>query len=554
MLVGVGLAASGRADDLAKLVKKAVERSTLNQPGTKPFHLKATLALSPSPYKDPNMTGEIEYWWVSPSQFKREVRAPGFHQIAIIKDGQEWQENEGDYFPEWLRETAVALIEPVPNLDEVLKQSGGGEARSLFSSIHVSWTQSSTDGTVEKTMGCGISVDGRTGLLSFGSCLSWSAGLKDFKGFHGREVARTVQVGSPEVTATVTTLEDLGNLNLPSDFFATSAAGGDLHPLHTIVIGELALRRNLQNNEPFQWPPVKDGPLQGILTTEVVVDRAGSVRAVGSILSDNPALSEFASKSIWDMKFAPYLVDGEPVQVVSRITMPFKTVRPAGVDTFDSAHNYFERGRHVSFPAAVNGQAYILHATFQVKVAAGTIENGQYVDTWKSDDEWRREGTIGKSRFIRARHGEKRYLLSEGPDDGVLRVVLKAMEPIPAIDTLVESDWRMKWDTVDGVKTIRVLAGYESPDGTLDPEQARGYWFDESGKLIKTYFRGIETRRINFENFGGVAIAHEIRVLHDNKLGMLIRVTEVSAPAITPENIFDLRGHEWKRAFTDEVR
>jgi hypothetical protein len=145
MLVGVGLAASGRADDLAKLVKKAVERSTLNQPGTKPFHLKATLALSPSPYKDPNMTGEIEYWWISPSQFKREVRAPGFHQIAIIKDGQEWQENEGDYFPEWLRETAVALIEPVPNLEEVLKQSGGGEARSLFSSIHVSWTQSSTD-------------------------------------------------------------------------------------------------------------------------------------------------------------------------------------------------------------------------------------------------------------------------------------------------------------------------------------------------------------------------------------------------------------------------
>jgi hypothetical protein len=80
MLVGVGLAASGRADDLAKLVKKAVERSTLNQPGTKPFHLKATLALSPSPHKDPNMTGEIEYWWISPSQFKREVRTPGFHQ------------------------------------------------------------------------------------------------------------------------------------------------------------------------------------------------------------------------------------------------------------------------------------------------------------------------------------------------------------------------------------------------------------------------------------------------------------------------------------------
>lgn len=140
-LSGLGLSAPARPDDPAKLIRKAVELSTLNQPGTKPFHLKAILAPSPSPYKDPNMTGEIEYWWISPSQFKREVRTPGFHQIAIVKDGKEWQKNEGDYFPEWLRETAVALIEPVPNLDEVLKQSANGEARSLFGSTHVSWTE-----------------------------------------------------------------------------------------------------------------------------------------------------------------------------------------------------------------------------------------------------------------------------------------------------------------------------------------------------------------------------------------------------------------------------
>jgi hypothetical protein len=30
------------AEDMAHMVKKAVERSTLNQPGTKPFHLKAS--------------------------------------------------------------------------------------------------------------------------------------------------------------------------------------------------------------------------------------------------------------------------------------------------------------------------------------------------------------------------------------------------------------------------------------------------------------------------------------------------------------------------------
>lgn len=47
MLVAVlGLSVVGRADDPEKTVKKAVERSTLNQMGTKPFHLKAIIAPS----------------------------------------------------------------------------------------------------------------------------------------------------------------------------------------------------------------------------------------------------------------------------------------------------------------------------------------------------------------------------------------------------------------------------------------------------------------------------------------------------------------------------
>jgi len=551
MLVGVlASIASGRADDSEKLIKKAVERSTLNQAGTKPFHLRAVLAPSFERDRGSNRTGDVEIWWASPAQWRREVRSAEFHQIAIVNGGREWQKNEGEYFPEWLREISTALIEPVPLLNEVLKQVKEAEVKRLMGGTYFSWTMMSTDGKVEKGMGAGLAVKDTTGLLLYGGGLGWGGSYKDHKNFHGRMVAQTVSVGSPEVTAKVTTLEDLRDI-LPG-LFDAEATGGDVSLLRTAEVEETLLRKNLLPMEPVEWPALKDGPLEGAITTKIVVDRTGKVRELGSILSDNPGLSEAAGKTIGSMQFKPYLQDGMAVQVVSRITMPFKTVRPAGVETFDSAHNYFERGRHVSFPAA--GKAYILHATFQVKVAGGTIENGTYVDTWKSDDEWRREATIGKSRFIRARHGEKRYLLSEGPDAGVLRVVLKAMEPIPAIDTLVESDWRMKWDTVGGVKTFRVLAGYESADGTLDPEQARGYWFDESGKLVKTYFRGIETQRIDFKDFGDVAIAREIRVLHDHQLGMLIRVTEVSAAATIPEDIFDLRGHEWKRAFTDEVR
>jgi hypothetical protein len=70
---------------------------------------------------------------------------------------------------------------------------------------------------------------------------------------------------------------------------------------------------------------------------------------------------------------------------------------------------------------------------------------------------------------------------------------------------------------------VRVLAGYESPEGNLDPEQARGYWFDDAGLLVKTFFNGIETRRSDFEEFAGVKTARRIDVLKDGKLAMGIR-------------------------------
>jgi hypothetical protein len=551
LLVGMlGLSALGHADDAEKVVKKAVERCTLNQAGTKPFHLKAVLAPSRDSDRGSNRTGEVEYWWTSPTQWRREVRSPEFHQIAIVNGGREWQKNEGGYFPEWLRETSVALIEPVPSLEEVLKQVDEADVHNIMGSTHFSWTIMSTDGNVEKGMGAALDVT-RAGLIQGGIGLGWSGWYADYKSFHGRMVAQTVSVGTPEVTAKVTTLEDLRDV--PQDYFDAGASGGDAALLRTVVVPETTLRKNLTPMELVVWPALQDGPLEGAITTEIVVDRVGNVREVGPILSDNPDLSEVAGKTIGAMQFSPYLQEGVAVQVVSRITMAFKTVRPVGVETFDSARTYFERGRHISFPAAGTGPAYALRATFQARVA-GALEDGQYVDSWKSDDEWRREATIGKSRFVRARHGETRYLLAEGPQAGLLRLVLKAMEPIPAVDTFVESDWRIKRDDIDGVKAIRVLAGYESPEGILDPEHARGYWFDESGKLLKTYFAGIETRRSEFEEFNGVQIAHKIGVLHDGKLGMLIQITEVSAAKTVPEKTFELRGHEWKRAFTDEVR
>ena len=65
---------AANAEDNASRVKKAVERSALNQRGTHPFHLKAVIAPSFERDKASGRTGEIEIWWESPTQWRREVR------------------------------------------------------------------------------------------------------------------------------------------------------------------------------------------------------------------------------------------------------------------------------------------------------------------------------------------------------------------------------------------------------------------------------------------------------------------------------------------------
>jgi hypothetical protein len=552
LIAVLALSAFDDSEKDVRTVKKAVERSALNQPGTKPFHLKAVLTPSFERDKDSGRNGEVEIRWNSPTQYRREVRSPEFHQIDILNGDKEWQKNEGDYFPEWLREIAVALIDPIPPLDQVLQDVKEADVKRLMGNTYYSWTITSTDGEVKTTMGASVAITDGTGLLFYGGGFGWGGLYKDYQSFHGRMVPRTVSGGTPEVTAKVTTLEDLRDV--PPGLYDADASGGDMPLLRTALVEEASMRKNLLPMDTPDWPPLQDGPLEGAATAKIVVDRTGRVREIGSIVANNQGVYDTARKVFAAMQFTPYRENGIPVQVVSRVSLPFKTVRPPGVETFESAQTYFERGRHVGFPAAGTGTAYVLRADFEAKGNSGTVEKGLYEDTWLSDSQWRREASFGKSRYIRSRNGEKRYLFAEGPDAELMKLVLKVMEPIPALDTFVESDWKIKRDAVNNIQAVRVLAGYESPEGELDPEHARGYWFDATGNLLKTYSTGIETRRSEFENFNGAQIAHQIEVLHNGALGMLIRVTQVSPAETLPASTFELRGHEWTRSFTDEVR
>ena len=226
----------------------------------------------------------------------------------------------------------------------------------------------------------------------------------------------------------------------------------------------------------------------------------------------------------------------------------------AAVENPESAKVCFDRARKLGFPAAGGGAPYILRAEFTTRASSGVVETGSYTDTWVSDSKWRREAVLGNSRFVRTRNGKKRYRVNEGPDAPLLQFVLTAMEPIPATDSIKDSDWKLRQEAVDGVAMIRVARGREKPDGTPDPKQFEGYWFDGTGQLARTFLNSLQTRRLNFADFNGIQVARLVEVVLEGKVGMRIDVTALGPAGTVDPRIFVMKGQEWNREFTSEVR
>ena len=59
---------------------------------------------------------------------------------------------------------------------------------------------------------------------------------------------------------------------------------------------------------------------------------------------------------------------------------------------------------------------------------------------------------------------------------------------------------------------------------------------------------------MRFEDYEGVKVAREINVLKDTALAMRIKVVSLTGAETKPAKYFELPGHSWNRAFTDEVR
>jgi len=310
------------------------------------------------------------------------VKSSVFSQTAI-QDGQRYYEsNSSDYLPWWLHELIQESVDPVPVgelKDEDVEISNRGCA---------SWeTEYSKEG---EKIGVHNSVcfngDGTVRQLFTRAV---SAVFESYQPFGDKRVARMVAVwpgGPAEVKGKVTVLEPLR----PDDSLFTMPGNTRLDSrVRFLSVPESALEADKLTTPPVSWPVVHNFPAKGALTINVKLDRNGSVREVGTVVSSNVALTDAAVAQVKTWKFKPYQINGSPVQVNTSITLRYE----ARVELLgESGKGYvaepflqrIKRVRELSDPRTEGSKPFHLLASFQV----GESSPGTYEEIWQSPTKW----------------------------------------------------------------------------------------------------------------------------------------------------------------------
>ena len=308
------------SDNKADLPKHAVEKSQLTLPGSQPFHLKAEIVEATNLEND-SYKATIEEYWLSPDKFRRTVKSEKFSETLVVNGDKTQEESSGEYYPNWLRNLVTAIFDPGAQLQgvDLTKSSdnpvyGGSEFCRRFSTR------------------AGIPPVGNNVFSSFcfqGDKLSsigrpgYHSEYKDYKKFGAKEVARRVREyiePGTELEAKITELTELTNAD--ESLFEVQHPG---HPLQTVVVSEETLRRLANSALDLQWPPVKGGKTEGVLSVFVCLDRDGQVRETYDLNSDHPDMSEAARSQLAMLKFKPADFRGDRVQIEGILTFAYKT-------------------------------------------------------------------------------------------------------------------------------------------------------------------------------------------------------------------------------------
>lgn len=476
---------------VGQALKNAVERMRLTDSGSAPFHLRAVVGPAKSGTAD--FKAEIEEDWISPTKWRRTIRATEFEQTVIVNGAHRYEKNSSDYFPQWLNEVVIGLFDVVP---PATQEEINGLKRNIPNpdeGWNIKFAPGGTDGMVSMSWTGDVRLDSLPGVLTWISATGFTASYGQFQPFHNKLVPRVVET-FPWVPrgwlSTRVELQDLAQID-ERLFDIPNPSPASQH-IETVQVPEVEYRKLAINSPVVKWPTVKTRPTTGSLVVQIVTDRQGRVRDCHFVISHNMSLGQASEELVKKWRFKPYLVNGVPVQVRTTMTFAFDTTMEGDQAKFQPASFYFKRGRDLTYPRTDNGKPFHLKGTVEGSGELAKLR-GSFEETWIAVDRWRSRVKLGvetgaNSQLvadkIETRIDDNHYnIQSVNPQaapiaDAVLSVFTGEFPGYAYYSP--DTDWNMGEEEYEGTVVTRVGMGHME-NGKVD--YGRAYYFDREGRV-----------------------------------------------------------------------
>jgi len=314
---------------LGDAVHKSLDKISLTGSGAQPFHIVLSISEPENPQSP--YQGTFEEWWVSSSQWRREVTIKnGMRQTIVVSSGQKTEQDAGDYFPLWLRRFVLAVTDPIPDaavwtanggvIEQITMPDGRKSDACARGKFKIGIGDHATDAFSN------VCFDGH-GLLNFYGSPRYDMEFQDYRGFGKKQIAHKL-IDHPEpgteLVGEVTVLEDESKAKTAQDLFNPLTSNDDR--FETIPVNSQQMEQLSTGNPPIVWPPVHSGSVRGRLAIYVSVDNEGRVREAWPLNSDNAGLDDSVREQVsqWKLKSAVNSA-GKHVQVDGGLSFAFET-------------------------------------------------------------------------------------------------------------------------------------------------------------------------------------------------------------------------------------
>ena len=306
----------GERMDADKAVDRALKNSSLTFNGG-PFHARMNIDSQEQGY-----SGNVEVWWENPTKYRLQIQSPNFSQLKIVSGDHISEKNTGDYYPRWLENFVIAILDPVPVANNFRNR---GDAVMLSPNSHSCLQRNDRPGGITDEMTWGnICFQGDEPLLS--SVLTFNVDMEysDWQKFGKKKIARTYKtdvIAYRPVTGRLTILETLDRRD--EAMFAVYPASSSSSAVSTTFVSTLKEESMVEHTPQIEWPSVREGKTEGYMIVYARTDITGQVRETAKHNSDQPGLEDFGIEQALKYKFKPLLVNGVPQQMEMPLVLHF---------------------------------------------------------------------------------------------------------------------------------------------------------------------------------------------------------------------------------------